>query len=53
MNNVERFENLMSFKAVDRLPMFEWAFYWDQTTDRWYDKGLDRNTTAILNIKKE
>ena len=40
MNNVERFKNLMSFKPVDRLPVIEWAGYWDKTIDRWHGEGL-------------
>jgi hypothetical protein len=52
MNNVQRFENLMSFKTVDRLPMIEWAFYWDKTIDRWYSEGLDRNITDVAEIRK-
>ncbi len=26
----------MSFKSVGRLPMIEWAGYWDKALDRWY-----------------
>ncbi len=40
MNNVERFNNLMAFKPVDRLPFMEWAIWWDKTLDRWYKEGL-------------
>ena len=40
MNNVERFENVLTFKPVDRLPMVEWAFWWDKTIDRWHGEGL-------------
>lgn len=50
MNNVERFEAVMSFRPVDRLPVIEWAVYWDKTLERWYNEGLPReleNTPAI------
>jgi hypothetical protein len=41
MNHVERFNALMNFEAVDRLPRIEWAGYWNLTTDRWKAEGLD------------
>ncbi len=41
MNHRERFDALMTFKPVDRLPRIEWAGYWSDTTDRWYREGLD------------
>ena len=31
MNHVERFRALMDFQAVDRLPRWEWAMWWDET----------------------
>ena len=34
MNHVERFRAVMSFQPVDRLPMWEWAMWWDKTIDR-------------------
>lgn len=40
MNHVERFKALMSFEPVDRLPMVEWAGYWNETRDRWEAEGL-------------
>ena len=40
MNSVERFENTMLFESVDRLPIIEWAPYWDKTLERWYSEGL-------------
>jgi len=36
----ERFRATMRGGAVDRLPMVEWAPYWDQTLTRWYTEGL-------------
>ena len=32
----------MAFQAVDRLPRWEWAMWWDQTIDRWHGEGLPR-----------
>ena len=40
MNHVERFRAVMNFQAVDRLPRWEWAMWWDQTIARWHDEGL-------------
>ena len=42
----------MSFKPVDRLPMIEWAGYWDKTLDRWYGEGIDRELTDVVEIRK-
>lgn len=37
----ERFLKTLNFeKPDDRLPMVEWAAWWDQTTDRWKQEGL-------------
>ncbi len=33
----------MSFQPVDRLPVIEWAPWWDKTLDRWYSEGLPRD----------
>ena len=41
MNSRERFLRTMSFEKPDRLPVVEWAPYWDQTLERWYAEGLD------------
>jgi len=30
---------------VDRLPVIEWAPWWDQTLDRWYREGLPHSLT--------
>ncbi len=40
MNLVERFQKLMNFEPVDRIPYMEWAGYWDKTLKNWYDQGL-------------
>ena len=42
MNHVERFRAVMNFEPVDRLPMWEWAMWWDETIARWHDEGLPR-----------
>jgi hypothetical protein len=37
---VERFRAVMGFQPVDRLPIWEWAMWWDQTLARWRGEGL-------------
>ena len=50
MNHVERFRRLMDFEPVDRLPMIEWAGWWDKTLERWRGEGLptDLNDAAAI-----
>lgn len=36
----ERFQAVMRFRPFDRLPILEWAGWWDKTMDRWYGEGL-------------
>ncbi len=37
----ERFRRVFAFEPpADRLPMIEWAAWWDLTTDRWKGEGL-------------
>ncbi|GHU73735.1 hypothetical protein AGMMS49992_13330 [Clostridia bacterium] len=40
MTASERFRNVMDFKPTDRLPVIEWAPWWDKTLDNWRDQGL-------------
>jgi len=42
MNHVERFRAVMNFQAVDRLPRWEWAMWWDETIARWHKEGLPK-----------
>ncbi len=37
----ERFRRALSFEHADRLPMIEWAMWWDKTVERWLCEGLD------------
>jgi hypothetical protein len=42
----ERFLKTLSFERPDdRLPMVEWAAWWDQTLDRWKQEGLPQEIT--------
>ncbi|MCX7847981.1 MAG: hypothetical protein N2595_08145 [bacterium] len=38
----ERFHAVMRFEPVDRLPLVEWAAWWDETVARWEAEGLPR-----------
>jgi hypothetical protein len=41
MKNRDRFLKVLNFKKVaDRLPMIEWAGWWDKTLERWRSEGL-------------
>lgn len=52
MNHVERFEHLMAFEPVDRLPVIEWALWWDKTLERWYQEGLPRKLKDHAEIRE-
>ncbi len=40
MTTRERFHATMNFQPVDRMPMLEWAGWWNKTIDRWHEEGL-------------
>jgi hypothetical protein len=40
MNTRERFHAIMDFEPFDRLPILEWAGWWDKTIARWHGEGL-------------
>jgi len=52
MNTVERFENTMAFKPIDRLPSLEWCDWWDLTLERWYAEGLPRELPDAAAIRQ-
>lgn len=41
MTNRERFQCVFEGRRPDRLPMIEWACWWDKTIERWRQDGLD------------
>jgi hypothetical protein len=49
----ERFHAAMSFEPFDRLPMLEWATWWDQTIDRWRSEGLSPTPQTTWDIALE
>ena len=40
MNTRERFHAVMNFEPFDRLPVLEWAGWWNETIERWHAEGL-------------
>ncbi len=46
MNTRERFHAIMNFEPFDRLPLLEWAGWWDQTLARWRGEGLPADLDA-------
>lgn len=46
----ERFHAIMNFQPFDRLPVVEWATWWDQTIKRWHGEGLDPRVTDRYEI---
>jgi hypothetical protein len=40
----ERFLKTLNFEAADKLPMVEWAAWWDLTINRWKQEGLPKDT---------
>ncbi len=41
MNARERFNAVLDFQAVDRLPFMEFMGYWPETLERWAQEGLE------------
>jgi len=45
MNTRERFLSVLRFQNPDRLPIIEWANWWDKTHHRWQKDGLPPHVT--------
>lgn len=50
MTNRERFQAVMQFQPFDRLPVLEWAEWWDETILRWHGEGLPEEITDRYEI---
>lgn len=46
----ERFQRVMAFEQPDRLPVAEWAGWWDKTIDRWHSEQLPATLTDRYEI---
>lgn len=40
MKSAQRIGNVLKGKPVDRLPVMEWAGWWDKTLERWQSEGM-------------
>ena len=47
MNARERFNAVMRFEPVDRLPLMEFMFYWPETLDRWTHEGMPADADPV------
>jgi uroporphyrinogen-III decarboxylase len=52
MNHVERFRAVLAGQRVDRLPIWEWAMWWDQTIARWRTEGLPAELDTVFDISQ-
>lgn len=52
MNTRERFHAVMNFEPYDRLPLLEWAVWWDKTIERWHGEGLPPAVTDRYEITR-
>ncbi len=50
MNSRERFNAIVKFEPFDRLPLWEWATWWDKTIERWHSEGLPENLVNQYDI---
>jgi hypothetical protein len=41
----------MNFQPADRLPMIEWAPWWDKTIERWHGEGMPPETKGDTTIR--
>ena len=50
MTTRQRFQAVMNFQPFDRLPVLEWAGWWDRTIQRWHAEGLAAELTDRYDI---
>ena len=50
MTTRERFHAVMNFEPFDRLPLLEWAGWWNKTIDRWHAEALPLEVTGRYEI---
>jgi len=50
MTTRQRFKAIMDFQKPDRLPMIEWATWWDKTINRWREEGLSQEVKTCQDI---
>ncbi len=47
----ERYRRALAFQDVDRLPVMEWAGWWDKTVTRWRGEGLPESLRTAREIR--
>lgn len=52
MTNRDRFKRILNFEPVDRLPVMEWAVWWDKTIARWRTEGLPAELVDAGDIRE-
>ncbi len=52
MKNRERFKRIMNFEDVDRVPVIEFASYWDETLSRWIEEGLNPDLIDEIQLRE-
>lgn len=50
MNTRQRFKAIVNFEPFDRLPLLEWASWWNETISRWHGEGLPGNLNDYYEI---
>ena len=53
MTTRERFHSVMEFRDFDRLPVVEWASWWDKTIERWRSEGLPSEAKERYDISRK
>lgn len=43
----ERIQRILNFETPDRLPIVEWATWWDLTVNRWEGEGLPKGLSIV------
>lgn len=51
MTSSERIRQVINFGRPDRLPVIEWAHWWDKTIARWREEGLPASVTSVQEIQ--
>lgn len=52
MTSRERFHAVMNGQPFDRLPLVEWAPWWNKTIERWHGEGLPKELTDGDDIRR-
>lgn len=52
MNTHERIQAALNFQPFDRLPVVEWAPWWDQTLARWHTEGLPASVRGLREVSE-